>query len=122
MVLGATSLVTTLPAPMTAPSPTVMPQRMVALEPMEAPFLITVGMTCQSASVWIRRLALVDRGVAIVDEHDAVADKDLVFDGHALADEGVALDLAVFADEGVFLDLDKGADLGVRRRSCSRRG
>ena len=52
-------------------------------------------------------------GVEVVDEHDAVADEDLVLDGHALADEGVALDLAVLADSGVFLDLDEGADLGA---------
>lgn len=52
-------------------------------------------------------------GVEVVDEHDAVADKDLVLYGDALADEGVALDLAVPADGGVFLDLDKGADLGA---------
>ena len=52
-------------------------------------------------------------GVEVVDEHDAVADEDLVLNGHALADEGVALDLAVPADGGVFLDLDKGADLGA---------
>ena len=52
-------------------------------------------------------------GVKVVDEHDAVADEDLVLYGHAFADEGVALDLAVPADGGVFLYLDKGADLGA---------
>ena len=40
-----------LPAPTTAFSPMVMPHIMVALEPIEAPFLMTVGTTCQSASV-----------------------------------------------------------------------
>jgi len=52
-------------------------------------------------------------GVAIVDEHDAVADEYLILDGDALADEGVALDLAISTDGGVFLYLDKGADLGA---------
>ena len=52
-------------------------------------------------------------GVEVVDEHDAVADEDLILDGDALADEGVALDLAVSADGGVFLYLDEGADLGA---------
>ena len=52
-------------------------------------------------------------GVAIVDEHDTVADEDLVLDGHPLADEGVALDLAVSADGGVFLDFDEGTDFGA---------
>ena len=52
-------------------------------------------------------------GVEVVREHDAVADEDLVLDGHALADESVALDLAVPADGDVFLDFDEGADLGA---------
>jgi len=52
-------------------------------------------------------------GVTVVDEHDAVADEDLVLDGDTLADEGVALDLAVPADGGVFLDFDKCADLAA---------
>ena len=52
-------------------------------------------------------------GVFVVDEHDTVADKCIVFDGDAFADKGVTLDLAAFADVGVFLDLDKGANTGV---------
>ena len=55
---------------------------------------------------------VVARGIGVVDERDAVADEDVVFDGHAFADEGVAGDLAAFADGGILLDLDKGADLG----------
>src|ERR671922_1337484 len=39
---AGTSLVTTAPAPIIAHSPMVMPQRMVALAPMEAPFRTTV--------------------------------------------------------------------------------
>jgi hypothetical protein len=52
-------------------------------------------------------------GVAVVDKHHAVADKDLVFDGDTLADKGMALDFAVFADEGVFLDLHKRPNPGT---------
>src|SRR5690606_19248649 len=48
---AGTSLVTTAPAPTRAPSPMVMPGRMVALEPMETPSSTTVGTTSQSASV-----------------------------------------------------------------------
>ena len=48
---GGTSLVTTLPAPMVAPSPMVRPQRIVALVPMETRWPIRVGITFQSASV-----------------------------------------------------------------------
>src|SRR3954453_6338434 len=51
MVCGATSRVTTLPAPTMAPSPMVMPHRIVLPVPMEAPRLTTVETTCQSASV-----------------------------------------------------------------------
>ncbi len=45
-----------------APSPTVTPARMVALEPTEAPFRMNVGTTFQSASVWRPPPATVDRG------------------------------------------------------------
>lgn len=40
--LGGTSFVTTEPAPTMAPSPMMIPGRMVAFAPMEAPFLTTV--------------------------------------------------------------------------------
>src|SRR5439155_18679040 len=45
---GGTSLVTTLPAPTIAYSPTVIPQSKVALEPIEAPFFTRVEMHFQS--------------------------------------------------------------------------
>ncbi len=48
---GSTSLVTTEPAPTMAFSPMVIPANIVAFEPIEAPRLITVGITCQSSSV-----------------------------------------------------------------------
>src|SRR6185312_11909176 len=51
IVLAGTSRVTTLPAPTIAFSPTTTLQRIVAPDPMEAPFLITVDSTRQSASV-----------------------------------------------------------------------
>ena len=51
MVLGGTSLVTTDPEPTMAFSPTVMPHKSVALDPMDAPFLTNVGIHSQSASV-----------------------------------------------------------------------
>ena len=52
IVLAGTSLVTTDPAPINAFSPMVMPQSMVALLPIDAPFLIKVSIMVQSASVW----------------------------------------------------------------------
>src|SRR5262245_37515164 len=48
---GATSRVTTAPAPIRAPAPTVTPARMTAPLPIEAPRHTRVGTTCQSASV-----------------------------------------------------------------------
>ncbi len=59
---GGTSFVTTLPAPTIAFSPTVTPARIVALEPIEAPFLTSVGMHTQSASVWSPPPSAVARG------------------------------------------------------------
>jgi len=59
--------------------------------------------------------AAVCRGtrVSVVDEHDAMPDEDLVFDGHPFADEGVARDLHPAADADTFLDLHEGADLAL---------
>jgi hypothetical protein len=57
--------------------------------------------------------ALESRGarIAVIDEHDSMPNKDIVFDGDAFADKGVAGDLAGFSDSSVLLDLDKCADL-----------
>src|SRR5271157_4809199 len=51
MVFAGTSFVTTLPAPTMAFSPMVTPHRIVAFDPMDAPFLTYVGTTLQSCSV-----------------------------------------------------------------------
>src|SRR5580704_297159 len=50
--------------------------------------------------------------VAVVDEHHAMADKDVVFNGHAFTDEGVARYLAALADARVLLDFDERSNLG----------
>ena len=42
MVFGSTSLVTTAPAAMMAPSPTVTPERIVALDPIQTSFPILI--------------------------------------------------------------------------------
>jgi hypothetical protein len=49
MLFGGTSLVTTLPAPTIAFSPMLMFERIVAPEPIDAPFLTKVRSTFQSA-------------------------------------------------------------------------
>src|SRR5947208_2344838 len=62
VVLAGTSRVTTLPAPIRAPSPIVTFARIVAPEPMEAPCLTSVGSTRQSLSVCNPPCGLVARG------------------------------------------------------------
>jgi hypothetical protein len=57
-----TSFVTTAPAPTSAFSPMVIPHKMVALLPMEAPFFTKVSTRVQSASVWGDPSGLVARG------------------------------------------------------------
>ena len=86
---------TTLPAPTMAPSPMTTFARMVAPDPIDAPCLYQSSSRPSSRPPSAaRRLAVVARGIGVVDERDAVADEDVVFDGHAFADEGVARDLA----------------------------
>jgi hypothetical protein len=48
----------------------------------------------------------------VVDESDAVADENFVFDRHAFANETVTRDFAVAADARLFLNLDEGSDGG----------
>ena len=79
MVFGGTSLVTTLPAPTMAFSPTVMPPRRVAPEPIEAPRLTSVLWT---APIRFRlRLPAVASGpgIAIIDESHTVPDENFGF-------------------------------------------
>ena len=111
MLLGGTSLVTTLPAPTMAFSPMVMLERIVAPGADRCSLLdyrsldLPVGFGLQ--------LPVGGRGprIAVVDEHHAVADEDVVLNRDAFADERMARDLAALADAGVLLDLDEGADL-----------
>ena len=63
---GGTSFVTTLPAPIIAPSPTVIPQSKTAPEPMDTPRLTSVGMHCQSASVCNWPSSLVGARIEII--------------------------------------------------------
>src|ERR687887_582967 len=62
IVFGATFLVTTEPAPTIAFSPITTFDRIVAPEPIEAPFLTKIRSTCQSFSVCRPPLGLVARG------------------------------------------------------------
>ena len=62
MVSGGTSRVTTLPAPTMARAPIVTFERMVAPEPIDAPFFTTVCSTFQSSAVWSSPAAVVDLG------------------------------------------------------------
>ncbi len=51
-------------------------------------------------------------GILIVNKDNAVADEDLIFNGHAFADKAVTRDFAVAADGHAFLDFDERADFG----------
>src|SRR5438093_12370809 len=62
IAFAGTSLVTTLPAPTIAFSPTMMLLSIVEPEPIDAPLLITVFSTFQSASVCSSPDAVVARG------------------------------------------------------------
>src|SRR5213592_689856 len=62
IALAGTSRVTTLPAPIRAFSPMVILARIVAPDPIEAPFLTSVGSTCQSFCVCNSPLGVVARG------------------------------------------------------------
>src|SRR6478609_446607 len=50
--------------------------------------------------------------IAIVDERDAVPDKDVVFQDHAFTNKRVTRNLTARADSRVFLDFDKRSYLG----------
>ena len=112
MQFAGTFLVTTLPAPTMAFSPMVTLARIVAPVPMDAPFLMTVRSTFQSASVCSCSVGG-GAGIDVVDEHHAVADEDVVLDGHAFADERVAGNLALTAHRSVLLNFHERSDFGV---------
>ena len=106
-------MVTTLPAPTMAFFPITTFDKIVAPEPIEAPFSTRVSF---HFPVCFGLQAAAFGGsprIGIVDEGHAVSDEDVVFDLDAFADEGVARDLAIRAHTGIFLNLDEGPDLGV---------
>jgi predicted esterase len=113
MVLGGTSLVTTLPAPTMAFSPTVIPHNKVAPDPIEAPRLITVGTQDQSFSVCKVPSALMARGNKSLIKVTLCQYKDAVFDGHTGADERVARNLAIVSNLGAGLYFNECADFCV---------
>jgi len=49
--------------------------------------------------------------VQVVDEHDSVADEDIIFDGDPFANKSVGRDLAPVAYKSVLLNLDEGSNL-----------
>ena len=102
---------TTLPAPTIAFSPMLVFERIVAPEPMDAPFFMTVRSTFQSASVCRSPSRRCGARITVVDKRHPVPDEDVVFNDDAFADKGVAGDLAAFADAGIFLDFHECADL-----------
>src|SRR5713101_5052219 len=62
IALSGTSRVTTLPAPTMAFSPMTTFERIVAPDPIDAPFLTSVASTFQSFPVWSSPAGVVARG------------------------------------------------------------
>ena len=110
---AGTSFVTTLPAPIIAFSPIVIPQSNVAPEPMEAPRLTSVpnafpvGFRLQLAA------AVGGRGITIIGESDIVTDENLVFQSYPFTNEGVAGDFAAVSNFNPFLNLHERSNLYV---------
>ena len=108
---GATSRVTTAPAPTSAPSPMVDAAEDDAPEPSDARASHDASAAASSRPrACSAPVAVRGARALVVDEHHAVADEHLVLDLDALADERVALDLAARADAGAALDLDERPD------------
>src|SRR5258707_2364478 len=66
---------------------------------LHAPIFFGLGRAIGRGGAWIR----------VVDERDAVTNKNVVFDGHALTDKTVTRDLAVPANPSVLLNLHERA-------------
>ena len=120
---GATSVVTTAPAPTSAPAPMRTPPEDERAGADASRAARRRRVSSSQSSLGLKRAVRRRRARAlVVDEHHAVPDEHLVLDLDARADERVALDLAARADRDAALDLDEGADRASRRRSGSRRG
>ena len=87
--------------------------KMVAPEPIEAPFLTRVVSTFQSFSVCRPPPGAVARGISVVDKGHIVPDENVVFDSHAFADESMTGDLAPRAYSGVLLNLNERSELAL---------
>ena len=111
---GGTSLVTTLPAPIMAFSPMVMPHSSVDAGTDGGPALDQCAERISSPPRFATgHPPFVARGITVVDESDIVADENFILQSYAFANEGVAGNLAAVADFDSFLNLHKGANLHV---------
>ena len=92
---GATSRVTTDPAPTTASSPMVTPGRMTAPEPMARATRDDRAAPASQSRLDLQRAVGVGRSrTTVVGEAHVMPDEHLVLDGHPVADEAVARHLA----------------------------
>ena len=96
-------LVTTLPAPITAPSQ-MLTDNTVALEPMVTLFAITVRPQLSEFGSGLPSLNKVIR------EHHAVAYEAVTSDRHILTNKGMRLNLTSVTDNRVLLNLNKRAN------------
>ena len=104
---------TTLPAPTMACSPMMTFERIVAPDPIEAPFLTSVVSTFQSCSVWSSPSAVVARGYESLMN---VTPWPMKTWSSIVTPSQMNVWLEILqrsADRGVLLDLDERADLGL---------
>ena len=102
MALEGTSFVTTLPAPTIAFSPTETLARIVAPDPMDAPFLTTVAFNFPIGLGLQGSFSGGGARIDVVDESNSVTDEDVILNHDAFADEGVAGDLAALPTRAFF--------------------
>ena len=123
ITFGGTSRVTTLPAPTMAFSPIVtLRKNRGAGTDRSAALHQRLFRRCQSFSVCSPPSAVVAPRIRIVDERHAMADENVVFDGHAFADESVAGNLAAPARHWRSSGFRRTRRSSFRRRSRSRTG
>ena len=119
---GGTDATTTAPAPTIAPRPIVIPGRMVALAPIDAPSFTTVAQERLRPPPAAREAVVRERRVGadedvVLDPH-AVPELDAAFHRDAIADDDVVLDERVIADVAVGADARAGQH--VRERPDAR--
>jgi len=105
MVFGATSFVTTEPAPMMAFSPIVIPHKIVG------PFLNECFYDLPISFGLRRAIGIGSAGYQVICKHHSVADKAIIRDMNTFTNKRVTGNFAVLTDGSTFLYFNKSAHL-----------